>query len=92
MMSKDADLSVYTRQVVKEETKKEFANLDLFKVGNELLRGKTNTLEFAMEEVSGRTAKRVCGRGALDELKPFFPHLILGATAIVGFVLYKREK
>lgn len=91
-MSQDADLSRYSREVVKQEVKKEFANLDLFKVGNELLRGKTDTLENAMEEVVGRTTLKVCGKGAMNELKLYTPYLVGGAIIGLGYYLHKKGK
>lgn len=89
-MSKDAELSVYSREVIKKEVKAEFDKLDLFKVGNELIRGKADTLENAMEEAVGRTAKQVCGRGALDELKPYYPYAVATGLIGLGYFMYKK--
>jgi hypothetical protein len=92
MTENNSDLSVYARQVAKAELKEEFKNLNLNAVGMELIQGKTTSLENAFENANGRVIKKVCGEGALQELRPYYKYGVAGGLLLVGYLLYNKSK
>lgn len=85
------EMSTYSQQVAKEEVTRSLNELNYFKVGQELMSGKTATLESAMQQLVERSGARICGQGTLNKISEFMPWILGLAIVGGGYYAYKKE-